>query len=59
MKDLYSIWGHLAGRTYSAVNTNANNNRDSSDEYTETFGQKDVPRSTGPNKNLPEVSLLI
>lgn len=35
MKDIFRLWSQLAGRTYSAVNTQNTINRDSSDEYTD------------------------
>lgn len=49
MKDLMQLWGRLAGRTYSAVNTNSNNGNNFSDDFTE-FARDSSEHKRGRSK---------
>lgn len=48
MKDLLQVWGRLAGRTYTAVNTNSNT-RDFNDEFKE-FARDTTAKRKGRSK---------
>lgn len=48
MKDLMQLWSRLAGRTYTAVNTNSNG-RDFSEDFTE-FARDNSERKKGRSK---------
>lgn len=56
MKDIFWLWGQLAGRTYSAVSTQNNITRDSSDECTDNqiLQRGLIHSNTRDKKNTPK-----